>query len=191
MLQATGTLDGELEYTEVATDFSAPFQFNIAAPTGQTGKILSFKAKAVDLDDNESAPSAASNLTLIADQPPTATIVSPQNGAVIIDGQSLEVSVETRDDLGPDGIERVVFYLNDTPVFTAFQSDQVNAGVSSGDNFYTAVIEPPLGVDGFALQAVAFDILGQSASSKVVTVGRIDDTVRPKLSVLSPLIMIF
>jgi len=147
---------------------------------------LSFKAEARDIDGNNSAPSSATNLVILRDQPPQVNIVTPKNGAVVIDGQSIEITAETRDDLGPDGIERVVFYLNDSPVFTAFQSDLVNDSVSSGDNFYSTVIEPPLGVDGFALQAVAYDVLGQTSSSSVVTVGRIDDTVRPKLSVLSP-----
>ena len=35
-------------------------------------------------------------------------------------------------------------------------------------NIYRALIAPPKGVDGFAIQAIAFDVMGQSAVSQVV-----------------------
>src|SRR5690606_32535396 len=104
----------------------------------------------------------------------------------LIDGQDLVVLVEALDDLGLGGIDHVVFHVNGRPVYTAYASEAQANGASGQENIYRAVIEPPEGVDGFAVQAVAFDALGQSGASQVVHVGRIDDTVAPKLGVLQP-----
>src|SRR5690606_8683400 len=111
----------------------------------------------------------------------------PSNdNSVIIDGQSLEILTEVRDDLGNDGIERVVFYVNDVPLHTSFSSYGEETDSFALDNVYGATIHPPEGVDGFALQAIAYDVLGHSSKSQVVHVGRIDDTVKPDLDLLYP-----
>jgi hypothetical protein len=176
----------DLEYQPLRTDSAAPFQFHDTAPIGEIGTIIGYRAKAVDIDGYESELSAPVTFTVSADQPPTATIITPRQGAVIIDGQTLEIGVDARDDLGPEGIDRVLFYINDKPVYTVYQDAALDLGMSGGTTIYTAEIEPPEGVDGFALQAVAYDIRGQSGKSPVVHVGRIDDTVVPKLAMLSP-----
>ena len=54
------------------------------------------------------------------------------------------------------------------------------------EHVYQATIPAPLGVDGFFIQAVAYDKLGQKAESQTVMVGKIKDTVVPKLSILRP-----
>jgi len=164
----------------ISTDGAAPFQFNLSAPIDNEGEILNFRATAVDLDGNVSELSAIRSLTIVEDKPPTASIITPVNNAVVIDGQSINIQVEALDDLGANGIDRVVFYLNNKPVYTAYQNSDVN------ENYFAALIEPPVNVDGFAIQAIAYDVLNQAGSSSVIQVGRIDDTVAPTLSVLAP-----
>ncbi|MCI2285225.1 IPT/TIG domain-containing protein [Colwellia sp. MSW7] len=171
---------GEDGFQAVSTDGSAPFQFHISAPVDQEGKTLSFRAIALDLDGNSSELSFIRSLSIIEDRPPTAVIKTPLNNAVFIDGQSIDIQVEALDDLGVGGIDRVVFYLNNKPVYTAYQHTELN------ENYFSALIEPPVGVDGFSIQAVAYDVLNQAGSSSVVKIGRIDDTVAPTISIIKP-----
>src|SRR5690606_14066327 len=185
--QAVGADLAALQYSTLSTDSAAPFQFHVQVPADRVGQVISFRALARDVDGNESAPSVARTLRIAADQPPTAKILQPANDhSVLIDGQDLVVLVEALDDLGLGGIDHVVFHVNGRPVYTAYASEAQANGASGQENIYRAVIEPPEGVDGFAVQAVAFDALGQSGASPVVPVGRIDDTVAPKLGVLQP-----
>lgn len=186
--QAVGADANTLTYSQVSVDSASPFQFHIQVPKGHVGEYISFRAKATDVDGNSSLLSSPRTLKIVADKPPTAHIVKPSNDqSVIIDGQDLEVFVEALDDLGRDGIDRVAFLLNDKVVYTAYASETVTNGSSGQDHIYRAVITPPENVDGFAVQAIAYDVMGQSGISQVVHVGRIDDTVAPKMSVLQPL----
>jgi hypothetical protein len=124
---------------------------------------------------------------VIADLPPEVRIVKPDNDeSVIIDGQLIEIDVEALDDLGVDGIEKVVFYVNDNPVQTVYESLSDLTGSAAQQHIYRAKIVPPQGVDGFVLQAVVYDVVGHSAQTQVVRVGRIEDTVRPKVGLLQP-----
>src|SRR5690606_16584011 len=59
-------------------------------------------------------------------------------------------------------------------------------GSFAQQHIYRAEIPAPEGVDGFTLQAVVYDVLGQSGETQVVTVGRIRDTVEPQIDVLQP-----
>ncbi|MCW8997311.1 MAG: Ig-like domain-containing protein, partial [Kangiellaceae bacterium] len=175
------------DYELIGEDAAVPFEFHTESGH-RVGETLSFKAIAIDQDGYESDLSTALDLEIVKDLPPEAKIVKPNSDeSVIIDGQQLEIFVEAKDDLGPEGIDRVVFYVNNTPVQTAFESYTEVAGVYAQETIYRAVVLPPEGVDGFVLQATVFDVLGQSTQTQVVRVGRIDDTVKPVLSVLNPL----
>ncbi|MFB6259441.1 MAG: hypothetical protein ABEK42_01795, partial [Thiohalorhabdaceae bacterium] len=75
------------------------------------------RARATDVDGYRSQPSPSRGFRITADEPPSATIRKPDNqDSAIIRGQPIEVLAEARDDLGPRGIERVVFYMNGSPV---------------------------------------------------------------------------
>ncbi|NOX26701.1 MAG: hypothetical protein GXP21_00660, partial [Gammaproteobacteria bacterium] len=186
--QALGIDPDTLTFQPLTTDVAAPYQFQIDVPVGAVGSTISFNATAIDVDGRTSAVSAPRSLTIIADQPPTAVITQPFNDeSVIIDGQDIEVFVDVFDDLGNRGIDRVVFYVNGNQVFTAFEPISTDiVGATAADNIYRALIEPPTGVDGFSIQATAFDIRGQSGQSQVIQVGRIDDTVEPDLDLFLP-----
>jgi hypothetical protein len=180
-------LGDDAEYEKIGRDEAAPFQFHVTVPVGRVGQVLSFKAEAVDVDGYTSALSAARGLTILADQPPVATIIKPDNDeSVIIDGQDIEVFVEAIDDLGISGIDRVVFYVNEIPLQTAYSSHSELTGSAAQEHIYRALISPPDGVQGFVIYAIAYDILGQAGRSNTVRIGKIEDTVAPKLSVLAP-----
>ena len=179
--------ENDSDYRKVLEDVQVPFHFNMNSNAGQVGDVISYRAIARDIDGYESALSMALDLTIVADQPPEARIVKPANDeSVIIDGQLLEIYVEALDDLGHEGIDKVVFYVNDNPVQTVHQSLSEIEGTAAQEHIYRALVVPPQGVDGFVLQAVAYDVVGHTAQTGVVRVGRIDDTVQPKLSVLQP-----
>ena len=125
-------------------------------------------------------------LDINEDKAPTVSITKPSNdNAVIIDGQNIEVLAEAIDDLGPEGIDRVVFYVNGQPALVTTQSLTETTGSYAQQHTYRASIPAPEGVDGFVVKAVAYDVLGQPGESSEVLIGRIQDTVRPRIEVLS------
>src|SRR5262249_31721623 len=103
-----------------------------------------------------------------------------------IDGQSIDVMVQADDDLGTQGIDRVVFFVNEVPFFTAFSSESTLTGAAAEDDIYHAVFTPPAGSKGLSIYAVAYGVLGQTGRSQRVGVGQIEDTVAPQVDVLTP-----
>ena len=176
-------------WLSLGTDNAAPFQFHVDVPLGHIGHKLQFKATAKDIDGYESVEYLApKSVTIKADEAPTAHIIKPSNqDSVIIEGQDLDVVVEVFDDLGPEGISHVAFYVNSKPVANVYSNMSEDANGYAQENLYQASITAPEGVDGFYVQAVAYDTKGQIGESQVVLVGKIRDTVVPKISVLSPL----
>ncbi|HEY9199158.1 MAG TPA: Ig-like domain-containing protein, partial [Gammaproteobacteria bacterium] len=178
---ATGT------YTQVGEDTAAPYQTHLTVPHGHVGETLSFRARATDIDGYQSGLSGILDLTIVADQPPSAQIVQPANDqSAVIDGQDVEVFVEALDDLGPDGIDRVVFYVNDRPVETAYNSYSDTTGSFAQEHIYRALISPPAGVDGFVIHAVVYDVVGHATRTQTVRIGQVEDTVAPIIELLSP-----
>src|SRR5690606_35384464 len=59
-------------------------------------------------------------------------------------------------------------------------------GSAAQEHQYRASIVPPPGVSGFVIYAVAYDVMGQEARSQNVRVGKIDDTVEPRLEMIEP-----
>ncbi|KPA12609.1 Cell surface receptor IPT/TIG domain protein, partial [Candidatus Magnetomorum sp. HK-1] len=170
------------EYKKTGFDVSAPYQFHLTIPKNHVGDIIRFKASARDVDGYSSDLTRTRSLMISKDQPPQASIVSPENdSSVIIEGQDISIVVEAIDDLGYSGIEKVVFYINNVPLKTVWQS------ISETDsNLYQAVFSPPQGLKGFIVHAVAYDILGHFTKTQSVYIGTIEDTVAPRLSLLSP-----
>ena len=77
LYRALGSAVDDTAYERIGQDEAAPFQFHITVPVGQVGEQLSFKADAKDVDGYQSERSSARSLTILADQPPAATIVKP------------------------------------------------------------------------------------------------------------------
>jgi len=174
-------------YSLLSEDKAAPFSFAFTVPVGKVGDTLSFRAEATDVDGYESERSDPVDFTIVADAKPQASIIKPVNDeSVIVDGQLVEVVVEAFDDLGPDGIDRVVFYVNGTPVRTIFDSVSEQTGALASESIYRAELRPPQGVDGLLVHAVVFDKVGQSVQTAPVRIGRVRDTVAPRVTLVSP-----
>ncbi|MCG8470512.1 MAG: Ig-like domain-containing protein, partial [Desulfobacterales bacterium] len=177
---------GEAKWASVGSDTAAPFQFHIKVPTGLVGDSLKFCAEAVDLDGYISERSQPRSLTIAADVAPKATLIEPSEESVFIKGEPIRMTVETWDDLGPEGIDRVLFFINGIPARTVFSSMYDQNGAVGGEMKYQAVLYPPEGALGFLIHAVAYDVKGQIGESEVVQVGVIEDTVKPKINLLYP-----
>ncbi|MCU0661938.1 MAG: IPT/TIG domain-containing protein, partial [Myxococcota bacterium] len=185
---ALGPADAAPSFSAFGKDEAAPFQFHFEVPAGHVGELISFKAEARDVDGYTSPKSGLRSLRIVADEPPVARIVKPDNDlSAVIVGQDIEVVVEAQDDLGFDGIDRVVFYMNDIPVATATEPMSTNDGLVAGDSLYSAMLTPPTGVTGVRVHAIAYDKLGQPGRTQTVLVGQVEDTVAPKLSLVSPI----
>ena len=147
---AVAATEEEAVFEQIGRDLTAPFQFHIEVPR-RVGERMFFRASATDVDGYSSDMSnTLLSFAIDADQPPVARIVQPfTENSVIIEGQDIEVVVEANDDLGPDGIDRVVFYLNDNPLITVYENLSESSGGFAQDNLYKAVIPTPKGVEGF------------------------------------------
>ena len=171
----------------LSEDKAGPFAFALTVPTGRVGQQMAFRADATDIDGYQSAMSDTLQLTIVSDAAPQASIIKPVNDAsVIVDGQSIDVIVEAFDDLGAEGIDRVVFYINGSPVRTVYDSVTEQSGALARDNQYQAIIRPPQGVEGLLVHAVVFDRVGNSTETAPVRIGRVVDTVAPRMAVLTP-----
>ena len=156
---AIGTDEAELKFSLLGEDNAVPFNFHYAVPVGKIGQSIFLRATARDVDGYESEVSPTLlKIDIVADKPPTANIVKPDNdNSVIIDGQNIEVFVDAFDDLGPEGIDRVVFYVNGQPRISVYESYSAVTGSFAQQHVYRAEIPAPEGVDGFTLQAIAYD----------------------------------
>ena len=173
----------------IGQDQAAPFQFHLTVPAGQAGRLLHFKAAATDVDGNDSQGvfQRVPALNILADQPPEAVIVKPDTvDSLIIEGEDIEIQVLAVDDLGPTGIDRVVFYVNHIPAFSAYHAWSQETGSAAHANIYRAVLNSPQGSKGFEIYARAYDVMGHVSQTQTVIIGTIADTVAPKISVLSP-----
>lgn len=124
-------------------DGASPFQFVLRAPQ-QVGAQVKLKAKATDVDGYQGALSDLTQLLeVVADLPPEVAIVQPANDeSVIIDGEPIEVFVEAIDDLGEQGIDRVVVYVNSQPMATLYNPYSETDGAFGQESIYHAVIYP-------------------------------------------------
>ena len=105
---------------------------------------------------------------------------------MIIDGQDLVISVEAIDDLGPDGIDRVVFYVNDAPVATEFDSVSEQTGAAALEHVYRAALVPPDGTPASRSTPSPTTCSATRRAPRPVRIGKIEDTVEPELDVLAP-----
>jgi hypothetical protein len=80
----------------------APFEFAFqATPTiGTPGDAIAVTAIATDTSGNRGLISSALSITVVADQPPTAAITSPADGAAFRNGARVTVSARATDDVG-------------------------------------------------------------------------------------------
>ena len=134
---------------------SPPYQFtwnNVAAGS------YDLQARAVDMLDAESTSAPAHRVTVNAappNQPPTVSIISPENNAAIDMGTDVLVVAQAADSDGTVG--QVLFYADTTLI-----------GGSSGPNAQVTWFNVAPGT--YRLKAIAFDNDGASTTSAEITV---------------------
>jgi hypothetical protein len=119
--QVRGLVDG----VEVGIDVDEPFEFTFQVAPGATEVRLA--ALAID-SSGQSSTSEEVVLEVEPDQPPTVTILEPQNGDVVIAGDDVLVSVNAADDVGIAEVQilvdgEVVASDFDEPFELTFQVD--------------------------------------------------------------------
>ena len=153
----------------IGEDHQAPYSINRVMPQGEAG-IVTLRAVVTDT----LGKSAENTYTLerLANQVPSVAIIAPLDGQEILAGTTFTIGVETQDDVG---IERVDFYLDNTPVGTD----------STSPYALTAVLT--VGVDGESVQlrVVATDTLGVQAEAICQIIRRND--LPPTIVITSPM----
>jgi hypothetical protein len=135
-----------------------PYDLIYTIPNGTT----SFSVTAVAHDDaSASAPDGPAHVTVVPDQPPTAAVVAPLDGAQLVEGTFLNVLAGASDD---GGIHHVDLRVNGGLLSTRYGTPPYLFGLTV----------PPAGQD-LRLQAVATDTGGHSTASTQVTVHSISD----------------
>ena len=141
----------------IGTDATAPYEATYPVPVASPS--LTIGARAVDPQGNVGVASEVT-VTVIPDLPPTVAITAPANGATVIAGDTLTVTVTATDDLG---IEMVRFFVDGKMVFTDARPP------------YRLVFPVPSGQPSLTLGAVAVDELGQVGEAENVQLHVIAD----------------
>ena len=173
--------DTESAYTKIGEDQLAPFSFEDTSTSLEPGSKVFYRAVATDIQGLSSLKSEPYEFTIVADQPPEVEIVQPsQAQSFSVSGEPIEVFARVKDDLGVDGIDRVVFLLNEQPV------EVVRIPDDSLSNLYRALVHPPVDASGVTIQVIAYDSLNQQGVSQPVNVGILTDTVKPEIQSVYP-----
>lgn len=130
-----------------------PFEMAFMVPNGSGGMTLMVTAKATDTAGQETT-SAVSSVRILSSAAPTITITSPMNGVAVIEGTTLVVRAEARDDVGLASVEMIV-----------------NGGLAKmtipapGPFVFNFTV--PAGVAGLIVEGIATDNDGQRATQTI------------------------
>lgn len=141
----------------VATDSTAPYEFDVTVPNGLS--TLTLGATAVDIGDNVGT-AANVQLNVSPDQPPVVVITSPTAGSTFMEGATLPITVQATDDLG---VVSVNFLVNGSIVFTDSEAP------------YEFSFTVPVGSQTLTLGATALDTGGHTGTATNVVVHVIPD----------------
>ena len=159
----------------VATARSAPFK--VTVPLDHTGEVV-LKAVAQDRVGNR-GPARQLVLTVAADQPPTASILAPEDGSVVDSGQTVTVTVAAQDDLQ---VKEVTLSASGAASFT---QTLAQSGSSATAAFNLPVPAAAAPGSTITLTAVAKDGAGQASSSVQRTL-LVRDGTPPAVTLSSP-----
>jgi len=141
----------------VSTDSTAPYEFDLTAPSGVT--TLTLGATAVDIGDNVGT-AANVQVNVSPDQPPAVSITSPTAGSTFMEGATLPIRVQATDDLE---VASVNFLVNGSVVFTDSEAP------------YELNFTVPVGSSTLTLGATALDSGGHIGTATNVVVNVIPD----------------
>lgn len=141
----------------VGSTLGSPYYVPYRIPNGATS--LSVTTVAHD-DASVSTPGGPAHVTVVPDQPPTAAVIAPVDGAQAVEGTYLDVEAGASDD---GGVTRIELRVDGSPVGTL--------GLPPNGFFIAA---PAAGQD-LRLQVVVTDTGGHSTASSEITVHGIAD----------------
>jgi hypothetical protein len=160
---------------------TAPFEFAFqATPSlGKPGDTIAVTAIATDTSGNRGVLSSALSIGIVADQPPTAAITSPVDGAAFRNGARVTVSAHATDDVGVVSIgfraqtgdplhALTASFAQATPDTTAGFAFDVPTGAAPGSTIQ--------------IQASAVDTKGQVTSAAPVSI-LVLDAVAPAATI--------
>ena len=134
-----------------------PYRWWVRAPG--RGAQLSITAVAYDAD-GPSQPTDPVVLTVLADEPPTATVLAPSDGAQVVEGSWIDVLAGATDDLG---VRTVEIYVDGVRFFTL------------GTPPYEWQVSAPLAGESLHIKVVAEDTQFQRTTSPEIVVTSIPD----------------
>jgi RHS repeat-associated protein len=147
--------------TLIGQDTSSPYSFSW---TNVASGAYTLTARATD---SNGAVTTSAAVSIVVDTPPTVSIASPANGAVVLPGAAVTVTANAAD---PDGtVSKVDFFDGATVIGTATAAP------------FSATFTPAAG--SHSLTAVATDNLGRSTTSAAVS---IRSDAAPTVSITSP-----
>ncbi|MBI4639566.1 MAG: hypothetical protein HY731_02665, partial [Candidatus Tectomicrobia bacterium] len=130
-----------------------PFVANFFVPAGTAGTTLAIVAVAIDTVGHQTTSDPAI-VDVVASQPPSIAITSPENGASAVEGETLTLRANATDDFG---IVSVEFVVNGASVETI-----------PGPGPFEADFVVPAGVPALTIDAIATDTSGQQSTDSVV-----------------------
>jgi parallel beta-helix repeat protein len=139
----TFLVDGQAKFT----DTSAPYEFILTVPTGATSLTLS--AQAIDFGGNIGVAQDVV-VQVIPNPAPTVVITSPQQGATVIEGETIALSADASDDTQVNSV-----------LFTA---NGINLFLDTTDP-YSVLYTVPLGISSLNVTAKATDNLGKTGTA--------------------------
>ncbi len=169
-------INGVMAFADRAAPFELVFQ---AIPTyGIPGGSIRISAVATDTSGNRGSP-VALDVPVVADQPPSVTIVAPASGLQFANGARVVVSVRGTDDLG---VTRLAFRAG-----TGLPQDASSRSIAPSclgcvENFAFNVPADAAPGTIIPIEASAVDAKGQTTSAAVVNV-TVVDSVAPVVAI--------
>lgn len=154
------------------TAFSAPFVFDYTVPADTAdGATIRVVLRARDTR-SQTAETAAVEIVVTGDEPPSVEILAPLDGATVFEGALFAIAVAAGD---TEGVDRVELFVAGEAVATLTEPP------------YTFVYRLPSNLISGTVEvrAVATDTLGQSAEDRVL-ITRLRDEEAPAVELVSP-----
>jgi hypothetical protein len=149
---AVASVTFRLNGADHATLITPPYESSLTVPVG----VASVTLEAIAEDDGGQTATDGGSFPVALNQPPTVTLLTPEEGALLVAGGVAPVLAEVTDDVGIAVVEFVV------PDYFGPGNDRVETVFSPPWGFSLAV---PTGLDPLTLEVTATDLLGLTATT--------------------------
>ena len=162
----------------VLTDPSTPYALTLPV-TKALAPSFTVSARATDLSGNVSSQQTIT-IQVVADAPPTVSIVAPADGTAVTTGSHVTVKVHATDDVG---VAQVSFQA--TGVVTTASTISVVPSATSTDPVFDLVIPAGTTSGAIIVRAAAIDTRGNASPSVSIALG-VADVSPPTVHIASP-----